>query len=834
MAYQNCGKQYQAGGSSYNKNGDANSCGDQLCVNIVSEQGQSPLIVNAVAAINLSAIVDNGSSPYTYEWKNCSQDENDPSKCLKLQTGNSGDQDFVTVVVTDSQGRKVAGDFSTYVADATSINAPGYAPDGIAALIIDGSANSCVRFQDGSYKCWGPNSFGELGDGTTEHKNSPTYIPLLAGVKEISYGIGSACALYANKTVSCWGRNSYGQLGDGTTTSRLTPVAVQGLSNVESISLSYNHACAKLSNKTVKCWGLNSNGQLGDGTTTNRSTPVSVQGLSNVESIRAGGLSNTCAILTDKTVKCWGNNYYGQLGDGTTTNRSIPVSVQGLTNTQSIHIGGFHACALLADATVKCWGQNTAGQLGDGTYVNKNIPISVLGLSGVEQVGVGYSFSCVHLNDGRVMCWGANSFSSYGSGLLGDGTNINKNIPVSVLGQNNAVQIGVGTLHACALLDDGHTKCWGINVSGELGIGTARNIIDPVFMPNLEGAQQIVIGSSDSKNGCGLFNGIAKCWGSNSYGQLGDGTTTNRSTPVTVQGLSNIQSLSMSGYHTCALLADKTAKCWGLNSSGQLGDGTTANRSTPVTVQGLSNIQSMSTSGYNTCALLADKTVKCWGINSYGQLGDGTTTSRSTPVSVQGLSNVQNVSAGAGYTCALLVDKTVKCLGYNYYGQLGDGTTTNRSIPVRVQGLSNIQSISAGGAGHTCALLADKTVKCWGVNYYGQLGDGTTTNRSTPVTVQGLSNAQSIDVGYFSCSKLVDKSVQCWGNHKLIEPIYMDTGLKTLLPEEIGIQGATSVSVGAYGCSILENGKVKCWGNNSDLSLKKGPNTSVPITVVWP
>ncbi|MGC9079806.1 MAG: RCC1 domain-containing protein [Nanopusillaceae archaeon] len=191
--------------------------------------------------------------------------------------------------------------------------------------------------------------------------------------------------------------------------------------------------------------------------------------------------------------------------------------------------------------------------------------------------------------------------------------------------------------------------------------------------------------------------------------------------------------------HTCALLSDGSIKCWGDNYDGQLGDGTNITRYTPVTVQGISNAVAIAAGAFHTCAVLSDGTVKCWGDNYYGQLGDGTDVTRYTPVTVQGISNAVAIAAGYSHTCALLSDGTVKCWGDNEGGQLGDnGKAFSFSYtPVTVQNLSNVVAIAAGWD-HTCAVLSDGTVKCWGDNEGGQLGDGTNITRYTPVTVVDL------------------------------------------------------------------------------------------------
>ncbi len=339
-----------------------------------------------------------------------------------------------------------------------------------------------------------------------------------------------------------------------------------------------------------------------------------------VSQISAGGV-HTCALLNNGSIRCWGYNGSGQLGNSTTTNRTTPVAVNNLSNVQSISSGFEHTCALLNNGTVRCWGRNDNGQLGDGTTTGRTTSVAVSNLSNVQSLSAGEDHTCALLNDGTVRCWGRNNY-----GKLGDGTTTNRTTPVAVSNLSNVQSLSAGSEHTCALLNDG----------------------------------------------------TARCWGKNSSGQLGDGTTTNRTTPVVVSNLSNVQSLSAGNIHTCALLNDGTVRCWGFNVYGQLGDGTTTGRTTSVAVNNLSNVQSLSAGENYTCALLNNSTVRCWGINEYGKLGDGTTTNRTTPVAVSNLSNVQSLSAGNGHTCALLNNGTVRCWGFNPYGQLGDGTTTNR------------------------------------------------------------------------------------------------------------------------------------------------------------
>jgi len=598
-------------------------------------------------------------------------------------------------------------------------------------------------------------------------RNTPGAVPLAIATSAAAVAAGGShtCALTSGGGVQCWGRNNYGQLGDGTTGNRSTPVAVSGLtSGVTAVAIGYFHTCAVTSGGGVKCWGYNGLGQLGDGTYTSRSTPVNVSGLTSGVTVVAADGYHTCAVTSGGGVKCWGYNYYGQLGDSTTMNRSTPVAVSGLTSgVTAVAIGYSHTCAVTSGGGVQCWGYNSYGQLGDATTTDRSTPGDVSGLtSGVTSVAAGDNHTCAVTSGGGVQCWGDNV-----NGQIGDGTS-GPLTPVDVSGLTSAVTaVAAGSNHACAVTSGGGLKCWGYNSFRQLGDGTTTDRSTPVDVSGLtSGVTSVAAGRYHT---CAVTSGGgAKCWGYNSYGQLGDGTFTNRSTPVAVSGLTSGVTSVTAGYaHTCAVTAGGGVKCWGYNYYGQLGDGTTTTRSTPVDVSGLtSGVSAVAAGNYHTCALISGGGVKCWGYNYYGQLGDGTTTNRSTPVAVSGLtSGVTSVAAGDNHTCAV-TSGGLKCWGYNGNGQLGDGTSTQRPTPVDVSGLTSGITAAAAGNDYTCAVTSGGGAKCWGYNYYGQLGDGTTTSRSTPVNVSGLtSGVTAVAAGDSLTCAVASGGVKCWGRN---------------------------------------------------------------------
>jgi alpha-tubulin suppressor-like RCC1 family protein len=360
------------------------------------------------------------------------------------------------------------------------------------------------------------------------------------------------------------------------------------------------------------------------------------------------------------------------------------------TNTCAVAVtaGWFHSCALEADGRVFCWGQNGVGQLGDGTTaLLRTVPTLVPGVTDAVAVKAGGWNTCVLRAGGGVLCWGAN-----GLGEVGDGTTVTRIGPAAVPLPRRAISIAIQgsdndlTAHACAVLDD--HSVW--------------------------------------------------CWGGNNYGSLGDGTTTNRLSPVPVVGLNNAVNVSCSFGTTCAALSSGSVSCWGFNEHGDLGIGSELpNQSNvPVTVVGVSNAALVDL-GFDEMILTRTGSALAWGSNGFGgRVGDGTTIDRFAPVAVLNATDVTATGMGLGHACIVHSPGTASCWGDNSSGELGNGTLTTSSAPVNVVGLTNVKGIAAGSL-HTCAVKTDGSVWCWGQNV-GDLGDGNVNfvNQSTPIRAQ--------------------------------------------------------------------------------------------------
>jgi len=605
-------------------------------------------------------------------------------------------------------------------------------------------------------------------------------------------------------------------------------------------------ACAVAAGGAVICWGANSDGQLGNGTTTDSSVPVQVTGLTSGATSVSVGINFACAVTAGGGVMCWGDNLFGELGNGTTTSSQVPVQVSGLTSgATSVSVGEFSACALTAGGGVQCWGYNANGELGNGTTTPSSVPVQVTGLtSGATSVAVGLYSACAVASGGAVMCWGLDSAGDLGNG---DASLAGSLVPYPVAGLGSgATSVSASEYSVCALMAGGGLVCWGDNTYGTLGNGTTTDSSYPVQVTGITvGASAVSVGFQSA---CAVFECGVQCWG---VTNLGNSSTSSSTVPVPVDdvGASSCAawfgaatSVSVGADSACAVTATGGVVCWGDNGSGDLGDGTGAQRLQPVQVVGLTSGVTQVAMGNDSelaCALTAGGAVMCWGDNSDGELGNGSAVAESrVPVQVTGLtSGVTQITVGASFACAVNAAGGVVCWGNNFGGLLGNGTTTNSSVPVPVTGLaSGVVSVSAGNIG-ACAVTTSGGVMCWGSEDI--LGNGSMpVGGYTPVPVQvtGLtSGVASVSVGTsYACAVTTTGGLWCWGIGD-----YGQLGNGTTGASFVPVQAstltstATVVAAGYYPtCVVTTAGGVLCWGYGADGELGNGTTPFDSLTPV--
>jgi alpha-tubulin suppressor-like RCC1 family protein len=510
-------------------------------------------------------------------------------------------------------GELGSGTFGT----ATDTNTPG-APISLlddangnpatAIAITAGIAHTCVVVNTGGVTCWGLGSNGQLGNSTNVDASAPaTPIALPndangkpATASAISAGTLHSCALLNTGGISCWGYNGGGQLGSGTTVSSNAPGVTVTLPNdangnpttAVAVTADNFHTCALLNTGAVTCWGENFMGQVGTNSNganvTSPIAPVALPGGMAVTAV-AAGLHHSCSLLSTGDVSCWGLNDFGQLGNNSLANSSVPVGPielpDGATAT-AIAAGFYHMCAVLNTGGVSCWGRNTSGQLGNNSFVGSSVPVGPIGLPGeatATSIAAGVFHSCAVLNTGGVSCWGA----PRGLGIDSSSGRPSPVGPIGLPGGATATAIAAGSEHGCALLNTGGVSCWGYNVFGQLGNNDTWDSLVPVGPIGLPGGATATAIGGGYWFSCALLNtGGVSCWGRNDFGQLGNNSSAARSLvpvgPIGLPGGATATAIGIGGEHGCAVLNTGDVSCWGRNSEGQLGDATTTLSRVPV------------------------------------------------------------------------------------------------------------------------------------------------------------------------------------------------------------------------------------------------------------
>jgi alpha-tubulin suppressor-like RCC1 family protein len=613
-----------------------------------------------------------------------------------------------------------------------------------------------------------------------------------------------ACGIKSGGTLWCWGTGS--RLGNGSAATVAAPTQVllpssTGWSKVSAGSL---HTCAIRTDGTLYCWGKNSSGQLGQGDTTEEYTPVQVGTGTNWSAVTSGD-AQTCGIRGSGLLYCWGDNVAGQIGNNDLGNDALsPVSiaVPGGGSWTSAETAFQFTCGL-SSGKVYCWGSGNTGRLGTGNTTTQDTPTQVTspGSTGWSGLSTGHDFACA-LRTGSMYCWGYNAYGEFGSG-----TTTNNSTPQLNSGGSSWTSVVTGYDSACGF-KSANLFCWGRGEEGGTGQGDLLNQVDPVAVTAAGFTPSILMDSSSSRivwviasNGklwgwgrffdkvpdvtqvgavstwkaptaglrhfCGLQGaGTLWCWGQNTDGRVGDGTTTRRAAPVQIGAGTDWTAVGAGEAHTCGIRA-LAMYCWGSNADGKVGANTaTAAYSNPTAVSGTNNNwASVSVGSNHTCGIRTTGALWCWGDNTTGQLGVGSLIDKLLPTQIGAATDWLQVSAGGTHTCALKGTPTtyLYCWGDGADGRPGQGNTTQQTSPIKV-GAATWTAVAAGGTA-TCGIQTAGTLWCWGMNDEGQVGNNTSGASVTSPTQAGTdTDWRTITAGYVTfCGTQTGRAVYCHG-----------------------------------------------------------------------
>jgi len=528
--------------------------------------------------------------------------------------------------------------------------------------------STCALDGNSRVWCWGRNDTGALGNGNQAHSAVPVEVlGQPSKSKAVAQGDDHACLLSTTGEVYCWGSNSYGELGIGTTQKKLAATKVTALSNVRALRANEHSTCAITNAGALYCWGVNQSGSVGDGKQENRVLPAPVLGMGADIRAVAMGVSRTCAVKLDGTVWCWGQNHAGALGQGVESDSySEPRNPILAGQATLITARSAYSCAAMSNDgqgsadSVQCWGGNYHGVAGDGANSNRAKPTVVLDLPGdVTALAAGLEHMCA-IASNKLYCWGNNSESQLGVSLFS-----NKNTAFAVPGVGNGpLAVAAGYAHTCVVNAAGAVLCWGRNNDGQLGDGTqTKRVSATPALVLTANAATLALGERHS---CATdTSGAVWCWGKNNQGQLGDGTTDDRLQPTATGPIAKpVVKMASGSEHTCAIDSVGDLWCWGDNGAGQMGNGSSTDIVEPTKVLGLiTPILDVTAGPHNTCVVLAQGAVACWG-SGWG----------SNPVLIPGMGGpYQGVAAGWNHRCMIGQTGEVQCWGGGGEGQLGDG-----------------------------------------------------------------------------------------------------------------------------------------------------------------
>ncbi len=767
--------------------------------------------------------------------------------CACPATGYSGDGRTCSDIDECATGAASCADDATCVNSAGSYSCTcdaGYAgsgticwPDYVSFGV--GSDHGCGVRADGALLCWGSNASGQLGlPADTLEQHTPVRVGSELWSR-VSVGVRASCGIRRDDTLWCWGENACGVVGNGATPDLhcdgLRPVHMMfptggSAGRWKTVSVGRTHACAVALDGALWCWGQNHAGELGTSDENNHLVPTrvgnDVAGDRNWDDVRAGG-QHTCGVRAGGQLWCWGSNARGQLGDSLAAPRaSFPKRVGTATTWTDVAAGEEHTCGVLGDGRLYCWGASDRGQLGvgksgDGVQENAPVAVTVLG-DGWASVGAGARMTCGRAASGRLLCWGENTYGELADGTFGD-----RDRPATVGRDDDWDTLAVGQRTACARKEGGQLHCWGRNLSGALGVGTGGDATTPRETGS-GGFAELAHGGSHA---CGIKTAgrTLWCWGYNFNGQLGIGVVGGaRDEPTQVAGGGAWAQVVAGDSATCGIKMNGELFCWGANFFGQLGidlAGADGQRPAPTRVSdGGATWTAISHRASHTCGIQTGGALYCWGSSTLGRLGVGTVAGNVTTPRRVGTDSWTHVATGSFHSCGLRAGQ-LHCWGYDGDGQVGIGAQPPDNVPqlspVRVGTASDWTAITAGGF-HSCGLRgAGNQLSCWGYNFYGQVGNGSSganADQRTPASIAFGEHWVDVHAGdYTTCGVNGDGNLFCWGanggglvgngmvGEVVVTPVMIDAS-RTF--SSVGLMNQAA-------CALHVDGSTACWGSNT-------------------
>jgi alpha-tubulin suppressor-like RCC1 family protein len=693
-----------------------------------------------------------------------------------------------------------------------------------------GSHSAAIR-SDGSLWTWGLGASGQIGDGQTLTRSSPTVVGVGTWT-DVAVGPSHTAAVSSDGKLFAWGLGTSGQLGDNTLISKSSPVQIAAGTSFINVALGTLHGLALDSASRLYAWGQQASVILG-GNVFPENTLVS-------KAYNNG--NNGALIRTDGTLWVWGYNVNGTIGDSTNISKSSPVQVAGSWTTLSV--GSGHILGIKSDNTLWAWGSNASGQLGLGTTVDRNSPVQIGALANWSTVSAGTNFSLATNTLGQIYAWGVNNL-----GQLGDGTTINKSSPVNY-GLTSWTAVSAGSSHSMAISSDGNLFTWGYGLAGNLGHNNTQSLSNPTKITTVTKSwTQIAAGWLQSHAITTL--GEKYSWGGNGGGQLGIGTSTGRSIPTIVPGSTSWTQVAANFQNSYAI--DTLGKLYsaGVNQTGALGLNYNSNsiqvsNYTQITPGVSYTFISAGSIGVNAAAVSTEPRYYAWGDNSNGQIGNNDTLNKTGPFSLLnstvpafstpsqvGSDYFNKVTAGVSYSIGLKTDYTLWSWGLNSGGQLGEGTITTRSSPTQIGNYFNLGPLSyntvSAGASHVLAVSSTNKLYLWGIN------------TSTLINNQVFSWTQLVVGQLHGVAIRNDGLLFAWGTNAQGQFGNNTAFASTTSPILVSTSSWSVVAAGASNTSaIRSDGTLWAWGDNTygqlgqgDTGISRSSPTQIGVATNW-